>query len=59
MSIFVGYKLRKWVVDCGHRHTRPKNLGKGGETVLPALWFCTILSSNPIVRHRIITEQIA
>ena len=50
-----GYKLRILLVDCCHRHSRPKNLGKEGETILLESWFCSILPQSLNVRNT--TEQ--
>ena len=58
-SFLLAYKSRACFVNCGHRHARPKNLVKGGETSLPTSWFCTILPGSPNVTNRLITEQNA
>ena len=53
------YKPRTWLVDRDHRRTRPKDLEKGDETILPTSWLCTIFPRSPNATNRLITEQSA
>ena len=46
------YKPKTWLVDRGHRHTKPKNLVKGGKIILNTSWFCKILSRSPSVTNK-------
>ena len=49
------YKVSTRLVDCGHRHIKLEELKKGGKTILPKSWFCTISRRSPNVTNT--TEQ--